>query len=130
MSKYTRRDRASLNSAGSGASTRVRHLYPKQLPNLHSPSREAKVRLNALDYAKSHSVATTCRRFGILAVPFLFSLEAPLQPQVPACCGNRFPHSDQANHRRYDARPGRLSSRPPSRGCRKSTHALARTSLP
>jgi putative transposase len=53
---------------GSGTSLCLRYRLPpaaQQLPQAPSLSREAKQRLKMLDYARTHSVAATCRHFGI-----------------------------------------------------------------
>ncbi len=72
MSKYSRSIRAKLAQT-SGASVRlVRHpLVPtKPAPCAISLSREARVRLQVLDYARTHPVTVTCRRFGIARSTF------------------------------------------------------------
>jgi transposase len=53
---------------GSGTSVCLRYRMPQtaaRLPDAPALSREAKQRLRVLEYARTHSVAATCRHFGI-----------------------------------------------------------------
>jgi len=58
----------SLQVCGSGVSVRIEKTIPvstRRLSRIKEISREAKVRLKFLEFAKEHPVAVTCRRFGI-----------------------------------------------------------------
>lgn len=68
MPKSTRRLRRRFAQVGSGTSVCLRYRMPREatrLPDAPALSREAKQRLKILDYARTHSVAATCRHFGI-----------------------------------------------------------------
>jgi putative transposase len=60
--------RRQFQRIGSGASLCLRYRMPRQvdcLPAAPALSREAKHRLKILDYGRTHTVAATCRHFGI-----------------------------------------------------------------
>jgi putative transposase len=60
--------RRQLQRIGGGTSLCLRYRLPRtamRLPDAPVLSREAKQRLKILDYARTHSVAATCRHFGI-----------------------------------------------------------------
>jgi transposase InsO family protein len=60
--------RRQFQRIGRGTSLCLRYRLPRQaarLPDAPVLSREAKQRLKILDYARTHSVAATCRHFGI-----------------------------------------------------------------
>ena len=66
MAKCTRRTRRAFARVGSGTSLCLRYRLPpaaQRLPGAHL-SKAAKQRLRWLDYARTHSVAQTCRHFG------------------------------------------------------------------
>jgi len=66
--KFSRSTRRRFAQVGSGTSVCLRYRLPRQaarLPAAPSLSRDAKQRLKILDYARTHSVAATCRHFGI-----------------------------------------------------------------
>ena len=68
MSKSTRRTRRAFARIGSGTSLCLRYRLPREvsrLPGAPPVSREATRRLKILDYARTHSVAATCRHFDI-----------------------------------------------------------------
>jgi putative transposase len=68
VSKFTQRTRRRFAQVGSGTSLCLRYRMPQvasRLPAAPALSREAKQRLKILDYARTHSVAATCRHFGI-----------------------------------------------------------------
>ncbi len=68
MSKSTRRTRRRFAQVGSGTSLCLRYRMPQsaaRLPAAPALSRDATRRLKILDYARTHSVAATCRHFGI-----------------------------------------------------------------
>jgi putative transposase len=68
--KSTRRQ---FQRIGSGTSLCLRYRVPRQaarLPVARSLSREATQRLRWMDYARTHSVAATCRHFGIARSTF------------------------------------------------------------
>ncbi len=68
MPKSSRRLRRRFAQVGSGTSVCLRHRMPRsadRLPAAPALSREAARRLKILDYARTHSVAATCRHFGI-----------------------------------------------------------------
>lgn len=71
MPKYSQAARARLATAGRSA-TRMRDSLPRRLPDLPTLSREAKWRLSILEYAKTHSVSATCRRFGIARTTYYY----------------------------------------------------------
>jgi transposase InsO family protein len=65
MAQYTRR---SFATTSIGVPTHLRHRLPAAHPRPPSSpprSRQAKLRLQILTYAETHSVAATCRHFGI-----------------------------------------------------------------
>ncbi len=73
MSKSTRRTRRAFARIGSGTSLCLRYRLPREasrLPGAPPLSREATRRLKVLDYARTHSVAATCRHFGIARSTF------------------------------------------------------------
>jgi transposase InsO family protein len=72
VSKSTRRTRRHFARIGSGASLCLRYRLPQAAERLPGAqlSREAKQRLRILDYARTHSVAATCRHFGIARSTF------------------------------------------------------------
>lgn len=73
VSKSTRATRRRFARIGSGTSLCLRYRVPRQgerLPGAPSLSREAKQRLRWMDYARTHSVAATCRHFGIARSTF------------------------------------------------------------
>jgi len=66
--KSTRRTRRAFSRIGSGTSLCLCYRMPQTtapLPDAPVLSREAKQRLRVLEYARTHSVAATCRHFGI-----------------------------------------------------------------
>ena len=67
MAKCTRRTRRAFARIGTGTSLCLRNRMPRAAARLPGAelSREAKQRLRWLDYARTHSVSTTCRHFGI-----------------------------------------------------------------
>lgn len=68
MAESTRRMRRRFAQVGSGTSVCLRYRMPQMaasLPDAPVLSREAKQRLRVLEYARTHSVAATCRHFGI-----------------------------------------------------------------
>jgi putative transposase len=68
VSKCSRRTRRRFAQVGSGTSLCLRYRMPDvatRLPAAPVLSRAAKQRLKILDYAQTHSVAATCRHFGI-----------------------------------------------------------------
>jgi putative transposase len=68
VSKSSRRSRRRFAQVGTGTSVCLRYRMPQtvaRLPAAPVLSREAKHRLKMLDYARTHSVAATCRHFGI-----------------------------------------------------------------
>lgn len=68
MRKSTRATRRRFAQVGSGTSLCLRYRMPQsvaRLPAAPALSRDAKHRLKFLDYARTHSVAATCRHFGI-----------------------------------------------------------------
>jgi len=68
MAKFSRCARRRFARVGAGTSLCLRYRLPRaadRLPRGPKLSRAATVRLNALGYARTHSVAATCRRFGI-----------------------------------------------------------------
>ncbi len=67
MAQCTRRTRRTFARIGSGTSLCLRYRMPRAAERLPGAelSREAKRRLKLLDYARTHSVAATCRHFGI-----------------------------------------------------------------
>jgi putative transposase len=71
--KSSCRTRRRFAQVGSGTSWCLRYRMPRQaaqLPAAPVLSREAKQRLKILDYARTHSVAATCRHFGIARSTF------------------------------------------------------------
>lgn len=65
--KYSQYSRQSLAVVGRAAD-RISYLLPKEtprLPELPTLSREAGLRLKVLEYARTHTVAATCRHFNI-----------------------------------------------------------------
>lgn len=65
--------RRQFQRIGSGTSLCLRYRLPRQatrVPVAPSLSREAKQRLRWMDYARTHSVAATCRHFGIARSTF------------------------------------------------------------
>jgi putative transposase len=68
VAKLTASGRRRFARIGAGTSLCLRYRLPRQaarLPDAPALSREAKQRLKILDYARTHSVAATCRHFGI-----------------------------------------------------------------
>lgn len=67
MPKSTARTRRRFARIGAGTSLCLRYRLPQGAERLPGAqlSREAKQRLRILDYARTHSVAATCRHFGI-----------------------------------------------------------------
>ena len=68
MSKSTRRTRRRFAQVGSGTSVCLRYRMPQsvaRLPDAPALSRTATHRLKILDYGRTHTVAATCRHFGI-----------------------------------------------------------------
>jgi len=68
VGKSTRATRRRFAQVGSGTSVCLRYRMPRQaarLPGAPALSRDARHRLKILDYARTHSVAATCRHFGI-----------------------------------------------------------------
>ena len=73
MAKSTQASRRRFRRIGGGASLCLRYRLPRspgRLPRAPQLSREARVRLHFLEYAKTHSVAATCDRFGIARSTF------------------------------------------------------------
>ncbi len=72
MVKSTQSTRRRFAQVGSGTSVCLRYRLPRtgRLPRAPKLSRTAKVRLPFLEYAKTHSVAATCDRFGIARSTF------------------------------------------------------------
>lgn len=76
MPEYSRGARSRLAAVGASA-TRMRDALPRPLPGTRSRvlptlSREAKWRLSILGYAKTRSVAATCRHFGIARATYYY----------------------------------------------------------
>ena len=68
MPKFSAAARRRFARIGSGASLCLRYRLPRaadRLPRAPQLSREARRRPRALEYAEAHSVAATCRHFGI-----------------------------------------------------------------
>jgi putative transposase len=68
VSKFTRATRRRFAQVGSGTSVCLRYRLPREaarLPAAPALSRDAKQRLKILDYGRTHTVAATCRHFGI-----------------------------------------------------------------
>lgn len=72
MAKCTRRPRRAFARIGSGSSFCLGYRLPRRAERLPGAplSREAKRRLKILDYARTHSVAATCRHFDIARSTF------------------------------------------------------------
>ena len=72
MPKSTQRTRRRFARIGSGTSLCLRYRLPQEAERLPGAtlSREAKQRLRILDYARTHTVAATCRHFGIARSTF------------------------------------------------------------
>jgi putative transposase len=72
VSKSTQRTRRAFARVGSGTSFCLRYRLPREAERLPGAelSREAKTRLRWMDYAHTHSVAATCRHFGIARSTF------------------------------------------------------------
>ena len=68
MRQSSRRTRRRFAQVGSGTSICLRYRMPQavaRLPDAPALSRNATHRLKILEYARTHSVAATCRHFGI-----------------------------------------------------------------
>ncbi len=67
MAKFTRTSRRCFARIGSGTSLSLAYRMPQAADRLPGAqlSREARQRVKILDYARTHSVAATCRHFGI-----------------------------------------------------------------
>jgi putative transposase len=68
VSQSSRRTRRRFAQVGSGTRLCLRYRMPQgaaRLPAAPVLSRDAKQRLKILDYARTHSVAATCRHFGV-----------------------------------------------------------------
>jgi len=66
--KLSLHSKKSLGVHGSGASMRIGRIIPlstKGFSRIKEISKEAKVRLKFLEFARTHPVSVTCRRFGI-----------------------------------------------------------------
>jgi putative transposase len=73
VSKCNRATRRRFAQVGSGTSLCLRYRMPQpggRVPEAPALSREAKQRLRWLEYARTHSVAATCRHFGIARSTF------------------------------------------------------------
>ena len=72
MSQSTQRTRRAFARVGSGTSLCLRYRVPQGAERLPGAelSRAAKQRLRWLDYARTHSIAATCRHFGIARSTF------------------------------------------------------------
>lgn len=72
MAKSTQRTRRAFARIGSGTSWCLRYRLPQAAERLPGAqlSREARQRLKILDYARTHTVAATCRHFGIARSTF------------------------------------------------------------
>jgi putative transposase len=72
VSQFTQRTRRAFARVGSGTSLCLRYRLPRAAARLPGAdlSREAKQRLRWMDYAHTHSVAATCRHFGIARSTF------------------------------------------------------------
>lgn len=91
VSKSTRATRRRFAQVGSGTSLCLRYRLPRQagrLPDAPSLSREAKQRLKIMDYARTHSVAATCRHFGIARSTF-YRWQHRYNPQQLSSLENR-----------------------------------------
>lgn len=91
MLKSTRRLRRRFAQVGSGTSVCLRYRMPQsaeRLPAAPALSREAKQRLKMLDYARTHSVAATCRHFGIARSTY-YRWQHRYDPQVLSLLENR-----------------------------------------
>ena len=68
MSKFSQSARRRFARVGSGASVCLRYRLPRaadRRPRAPRLSREAKLRLRLVEYARTHSVAATARHFGV-----------------------------------------------------------------
>ncbi len=67
MAKFTRTSRRCFARMGAGTSLSLAYRLPQAAERLPGAqlSREARQRLKILDYARTHTVAATCRHFGI-----------------------------------------------------------------
>jgi putative transposase len=72
MAKCSRRTRRRFAQVGTGTSLCLRYRLPREATRLPGAqlSRDAKQRLRWMDYARTHSVAATCRHFGIARSTF------------------------------------------------------------
>lgn len=88
MGKYTRR---SFGSTSTGVPMQQRYRLPRargRPPTAPPRSREARLRLQILEYAESHSVAATCRHFGIARSTY-YRWKARYSPTRPGTLENR-----------------------------------------
>jgi putative transposase len=91
MPKSTRRLRRRFAQVGSGTSVCLRYRMPQgaeRVPPAPALSREAKQRLKVLDYARTHSVAATCRHFGIARSTY-YRWQHRYDPQALSLLENR-----------------------------------------
>lgn len=90
MPKSTRRTRRAFARIGSGTSLCLRYRHPQSAERLPGAqlSKTAKQRLRWLDYAQTHTVAATCRHFGIARSTF-YRWQARYDPKHLAFLENR-----------------------------------------
>ena len=91
MAKFSSVARRRFARVRSGTSVCLRYRLPRaaaRLPRAPRLSREAKLRLKVLDYAKRHSVAATCRHFGIARSTY-YRWKARYDPRNLATLENR-----------------------------------------
>ena len=125
MAKLTASARRRFARVGTGTSVCLRYRLPRaadRLPGAPKLSREAKVRLRYLGYARTHSVAATCDRFGIARSTF-YRWKRRYDPRNLATL------EDRPSRPRLGRRPTwRRPRRRPSGGRGRRTPAGARTS--
>jgi putative transposase len=91
VSKCTQRPRRRFAQVGSGTSLCLRYRMPREatrLPDAPALSRDATQRLRWMDYARTHSVAATCRHFGIARSTF-YRWQRRYDPQRLSLLENR-----------------------------------------
>ena len=124
MSKFTQRTRRRFAQVGSGTSLCLRYRMPQEvtrLPDAPALSRDATQRLRWMDYARTHSVAATCRHFGIARSTF-YRWQRRSDPQRLSFLENR-----SSVPRRMRRPPGPRHRRRPCARREKLTRAGART---
>lgn len=98
MAKSTRTTRRRFARIGSGTSLCLRYRLPQEAERLPGAqlSREAKQRLRWIDYARTHTVAATCRHFGIARSTY-YRWQRRYDPKALSFLENR---SSRPKHRR------------------------------